>query len=171
MSSSMRVALAAFAWGLASAASAQTVVLVRHAEKVDASRDPVLSEAGSARAEALAGVFVGEGPDLILVSPFQRTALTAGPTVAAFDTPVRVIPLDGGVDAHLAGILAEIALEPDHAEILIVGHSNTVPLIARALGVEAADMPECEYDRMTRIDLNGAVPTALVTRYGAASTC
>jgi len=36
----------------------------------------------------------------------------------------------------------------------VVGHSNTIPLIARALGVEAADMRECEYDRLTRVDLN-----------------
>ena len=31
---------------------AQTVILVRHAEKVDASADPLLSEAGQARAQA-----------------------------------------------------------------------------------------------------------------------
>ncbi|MBU1325550.1 MAG: histidine phosphatase family protein [Alphaproteobacteria bacterium] len=163
--------LSAALWSLASVATAQHVVLVRHAEKVDASRDPVLSGAGTARAEALAGVFAGTGPDLILVSPFQRTALTAVPTIAASGAPVRVIALDGGVDAHLAGILAEIALQPDDAEILIVGHSNTVPLIARALGVAAADMPDCEYDRLTRIDLTTAAPSGTVDRYGAASDC
>lgn len=38
----------------AGSAMAQTVILVRHAEKTVGGSDPVLSEAGEARAEALA---------------------------------------------------------------------------------------------------------------------
>lgn len=171
MSLSIKVALGAGLWALASAASAQTVVLARHAEKADASRDPVLSDAGMVRARALAATFGASGPDLVLVSPLQRTGLTAAPTVAAFGTTVRPIGLDGGVDAHVAGILAEIGAQPEDAVILVVGHSNTIPVIARALGVEAVDMPECEYDRLTRVDLNAMVPQVDVVRYGAPSTC
>ncbi|HEV2082965.1 MAG TPA: histidine phosphatase family protein [Brevundimonas sp.] len=171
MKPTIMAALAASLWTLASAASAQHVVLARHAEKADASRDPVLSEAGTLRAQALAATFGADGPDLVLVSPLQRTALTAAPTAAAFGAPVRAFALDGGVDAHVAAIVAEIAAQPEDAVILVVGHSNTVPLIARALGVEAADMPECEYDRLTRVDLTASVPHADVVRYGAATTC
>ena len=36
-------------------AMAQTVVIVRHAEKADASADPLLSEAGQARARVWGG--------------------------------------------------------------------------------------------------------------------
>ena len=39
----------------ATSAMAQTVYIVRHAEKADASRDTALSSQGKARAEALAG--------------------------------------------------------------------------------------------------------------------
>jgi broad specificity phosphatase PhoE len=51
---------------------AQTVILVRHAEKVDASADPVLSEAGQRRAFDLA-VALGDA-DLthVFTSPLQR---------------------------------------------------------------------------------------------------
>lgn len=163
--------LAAALWGLAGAATAQTVVLVRHAEKADASRDPVLSEAGSQRAQALASAFGTDGPELILVSPFQRTALTAAPTATAFGLTPTAIGLDSGADAHVAAIVSEIRAQPADAVVLVVGHSNTVPLIARALGVEAADMPECEYDRVTRIHLMDGHAHAAVERYGAPSTC
>lgn len=165
------VLAAAALWSLAGAASAQTVVLVRHAEKADASRDPVLSEAGNQRAQALPATFGAEGPDIVLVSPLQRTTLTAAPTATAFGAPVRAFALDGGVEAHVGAIVAEIAAQPEDAVILVVGHSNTVPLIARALGVEAADMPDCEYDRLIRVDLTAFVPHATVNRYGAPSTC
>jgi broad specificity phosphatase PhoE len=166
--------MAAVAAGMAlaaGAASAQTVVLVRHAEKADASRDPVLSEAGTRRARALAELFGVTRPDLAIVSPMRRTRLTAEPTVPPFGVPLITVSLDGGVDAHVAAVISAARDAGPEALVLIVGHSNTVPLIARALGVESADMPECEYDRMTRIDLNGPAPTAVVTRYGAASTC
>lgn len=171
MKATILAALAAAVWGAATVASAQQVVLVRHAEKADASRDPVLSDAGEQRAHALVGTFVGAGPDLVLVSPLQRTALTAAPTVAAFGVPVRAFALDDGVEAHVAAIVGEIAAQPESALVLVVGHSNTIPLIARALGVEAADMPECEYDRLMRVDLNAMAPHVDVIRYGAASTC
>jgi len=171
MKATIMAALAAAVWGAATAASAQHVVLVRHAEKSDASRDPVLSDAGEQRARALLAAFPGAGPDLVLVSPLQRTALTAAPTVAAFGVPIRAVTLADGVEAHVAAIVGEIAAQPENALVLVVGHSNTIPLIARALGVEAADMPECEYDRLTRVDLNAMTPQVDVIRYGAASSC
>ena len=93
--------LVAATWALACAASAQTVVLVRHAEKADGSRDPVLSQAGTARAEALAAVFGQQGPDVVLVSPLLRTGLTAAPTVGVFGARSRAISLEEGVDVHV----------------------------------------------------------------------
>ena len=171
MKTAIANALAAALWLCAGAASAQHVVLARHAEKADASRDPLLSTEGMIRAEALAGTFAADGPDLVIVTPLQRTGLTAAPTVAAFGAPIRVIDLDGGVDAHVAAIVAEIAAQPEDSVILVVGHSNTIPPIARALGVESADMADCEYDRLTQVNLSSWVPQVQVTRFGAPSAC
>ena len=155
---------------VAPAVSAQTVYVVRHAEKVDAGADPVLSSEGQARAEALAALL--DGPiDLILTSPLQRTRLTAGPTAERFSVDVRPVPLDGGIATHLEETVARIrSLRPDQTA-LVVGHSNTVPLIVRALGGEASDMPDCEYDRLTILTLSETGGAAAVRRYGAGSTC
>lgn len=157
----------------AGSAMAQTVILVRHAEKADQSADPVLSEAGQARATALAAG-LGDTPlSDIFVSPLQRTALTAAPTARAHFLAPEIITLDGGAQANAARVAERVRGLPANAVVLIVGHSNTVPLIARALGyADAADMPDCEYDRLTTLVLNGdQPPTAMVNPYGAASNC
>lgn len=157
----------------ASTAAAQTVIVVRHAEKADASADPLLSEAGQARARALAAQLTDAHPSVILTSPLQRTILTAAPTAEHHSVASEAVPLNGGVQAHLAAIVARVQALPEDATILIVGHSNTVPLIARALGyAEAADMPECEYDRLTTLHLLGEGRAhAIVSRYGEPTTC
>lgn len=161
----------------ASTAAAQTVIIVRHAEKADPAAgldaDPVLSEAGQARARALAVELADARPSVILTSPLQRTRLTAAPTAEHNAVTIEAVPLDGGIQTHLAAIVAKVEAAPDDATILIVGHSNTVPLIARALGyAEAADMPECEYDRLTTLHLLGEGRAhGEVSRYGAPTTC
>lgn len=156
----------------AGSAMAQTVYLVRHAEKADASADPVLSEAGQARARALAEALSDAHPVLVLTSPLQRTILTAAPTAAYHSAPSETVSLEGGGAAHVAATVARVRALPADATVLIVGHSNTVPLIARALGyAEAADMPECEYDRMTFLHLAGDETHSQVSRYGTPTTC
>lgn len=156
----------------AGSALAQTVVIVRHAEKADASADPVLSDAGQARARALADHLNDARPSMILTSPLQRTRLTAAPTAQHHSVAAEAVPLDGGAGAHIAAVVAKVRSLPQDATVLIVGHSNTVPAIARALGyAEAADMPECEYDRLTTLHLMGDAAHGMVSRYGAPSTC
>jgi hypothetical protein len=55
----------------------------------------------------------------------------------------------------------------------VVGHSNTVPLIAGALGETGpSEMADCEYDRLTVISVedDGDSP-AVITRYGEPANC
>lgn len=156
----------------AGSAMAQTVYLVRHAEKADASSDPVLSEAGQARAAALAAALADAHPGHVFTSPLQRTRLTAAPTAEFHSADIEPIGFDGGTTAHVAAVAERVRALPDDAVVLIVGHSNTVPLIARALGyAEAADMPDCEYDRMTVLHLMGETVHGEVSRYGAPTAC
>ncbi|HZW15220.1 MAG TPA: phosphoglycerate mutase family protein [Brevundimonas sp.] len=157
----------------ATSAMAQTVIIVRHAEKADASADPLLSEAGQARAQALSAALTEAHPSLVLTSPLQRTILTAAPTAEYHSAPSEVVSLEGGGAAHIAATAARVRALPEDATVLIVGHSNTVPAIARALGyADAADMPECEYDRMTTLHLLGEGQAhGVVTRYGEPTTC
>jgi phosphohistidine phosphatase SixA len=109
---------------------------------------------------------------MVLTSPLQRTRMTAAPTADYHSVTAEAVPLDGGAGAHVAAIVAKVRSLPQDATVLIVGHSNTVPLIARALGyADAADMPECEYDRVTTLHLMGEAAHGMVSHYGAPSSC
>lgn len=154
-----------------SSAWAQTVILVRHAEKADDSRDALLSAAGQERAEALARTLAGGLPDHIFTSPMQRTILTAAPTAEAAGVTPQAIGFERGLPAHVEEVAAAVRALPDDAVVLVVDHSNVVPLIARALDYDAADMPECEFDRLTRLQIQGGGVMAVVMRYGALSAC
>src|SRR5688572_932961 len=96
----------------ATSGMAQTVVLVRHAEKADQSRDPALSEAGQERALALATLMADRHPALILSSPLQRTRLTGQPTADAHDLTIDAVPMEGGADAHVAAVAARVKSMP-----------------------------------------------------------
>lgn len=152
------------------AARAQTVVLVRHAEKtVEPAADPVLTPEGEARARALAQALAGAKISLVLTSPLQRTIRTAAPLAAA-GAPTRAVPLQGGTQAHVAALAALARAEPAEATVVIVGHSNTIPLIARALGhATASDIPDCRYDNLLVLRLAPAGTATVDARYGAPS--
>lgn len=155
----------------ATSAMAQTVYIVRHAEKETQGSDPALTEAGTARAQALAAVLADAHPGVVLVSPLQRTAQTAAPTALAGHVTAQVVPFDGGVQGQVDATVARVRALPSDAVVLIVGHSNTAPMIARAMGYAAADMPECEFDRLTVVNLMGAEAHGQVRRYGEPSIC
>lgn len=155
---------------MAQPVAAQTVILVRHAEKVDASADPALSEAGAARAQALAAVTAQAGLTHVYSTPLQRTRLTATPAAEAAGLTIETLDLSGGGAAHIARTAGILRGLDDDDVVLVVGHSNTVPAIARALGVaEVADMSDCEYDRLIVIELKEGAARAVTGRYGAPS--
>lgn len=145
------------------------VVVVRHAEKAsDDPRDPSLTDAGRARAEALAATLSGAGLDLVVSTQFRRTRDTAAPAASAAGLEVQVRPVDASNAATYAADLArDLRVLPAGSTVLVVGHSNTVPGIVAALsGQPAAEMPETEYDRYTVVmfDADGAA-RVVTSRY------
>lgn len=157
---------------MAATAQAQTVVLVRHAEKADQSADPVLSAAGEARAEALAASLADAQLTRVLATPLLRTRLTAAPSAEAAGLEVTQISLEGGGAAHVSRVVEAVRGAAPSDTVLVVGHSNTVPEIARALGAaSAAPMTDCEYDRMIVIRLDGDTSVDITGRYGAPANC
>ncbi|MBL8515622.1 MAG: histidine phosphatase family protein [Betaproteobacteria bacterium] len=149
------------------AANAQTVVLVRHAEKAESPKDdPPLAEAGQRRADALAVALKGANVAAILTSQARRTRDTAAPLATQARITPRVLTIArGGMAEHVAEVV-KLARERKDGVVVIVGHSNTVPAIARALGADVADMSECEYSRFITV-LSGPPAQAITTRYGA----
>ncbi len=122
----------------------EMVFLVRHAEKADASRDPALSPRGEARARALAALLRDAGVTAVWATELRRTQLTAQPLAKARHLPVRVHPAGDS-----AGLVEEIRKQQPRGRVLVVGHSNTLPEIAAALGVrEKIRLADDEYDAL-----------------------
>ena len=162
-----RLLVPLIALAVAGSAQAQTVVLVRHAEKAEGN-DPELTAAGQARAQALARELNGVRLSRILATPPRRTQLTAAPAASAAGLAVEPVSLEGGAAAHIARVAAEARKAKPGETVLIVGHSNTVPEIARALGDPApVALTDCDYDSLTVIDLSPSPPTVAHKRYGA----
>lgn len=156
----------------ADGAAPTTVIVVRHAEKATGQGDdPQLSDAGMARARALARALTDAGVTGVIVTNYVRTAETAAPTArAAGVTPEVVrVPTDRDwLQSHLAEISAAVRGH-EGGVVLIVGHSNTVSEIVAALGAERPrDICDSEYDRLEIVNLlpNGHV-RRIQSRYGA----
>ena len=115
----------------------QVLFLVRHAEKVDNSRDAALSQAGEARALALADKLRDAGITAIFATGFQRTQKTAAPLAEKLHVKLQVHAAD-----DTAGLVALLKKEE---RALVVGHSNTLPEIAKAFGVKL-EVPDDEFD-------------------------
>jgi broad specificity phosphatase PhoE len=141
--------------GTASARS-QTVFLIRHAEKAaEPGADPVLSEAGTARAARLPGLFANAMPAAVFSSQFQRTQLTAQPVAGAAGIAVTVIAIGKeDADSYPGTVLEKICGLPDGATALVVGHSNTVPAMVSAwTGEPVPAIADDQYDRLFMVRL------------------
>ena len=147
----------------------QLVFIVRHAEKASATdADPSLSEAGKARAEALAYALHDAGVTSILVTSRKRTAETAAPLAAALELTMHVVPFGTGTAEH-AALVAKAVAEHRGGAVLVVGHSNTVTAIIAALGSpRLPDLCDAAYANLfiLRVPAKGA-PTFVRARFGA----
>lgn len=154
------------------AAQASTVILVRHAEKGDTTADPPLSAAGEERARALAAVLVRVPLAAIYVSEYRRTALTAAPTATRAGLAPTIVPVRRDPGAQANAIADAVRHLPRSSAALVVGHSNTLPGILRALGgPEIPDLCDAEYATMLVLELPGdGVPARLLrVSYGGAN--
>lgn len=136
---SVLAALLLGAWLVASWGTT-TVVLVRHGERFSEARDAELAPAGVARAERLAAMLEGAGLDAIYVSEALRTQQTAAPVASRAGVEADVIP--AGEHARL---VRRLKWRHRGDVVLVVGHSNTVPLIARGLGAPIGVIEADEY--------------------------
>ncbi|MGI9087893.1 MAG: histidine phosphatase family protein [Chthoniobacterales bacterium] len=120
------------------------VFLVRHAEKAQNgdAKDPNLSDAGRARAQALAALLKDASITAIFATEFKRTQATAAPLAQAMKLQATIVP------AKDTGALVA-KLKQEHGNSLVVAHSDTIPEIARALGVtDSITLAETDYDNL-----------------------
>lgn len=150
------------------AARADTlVILVRHAEKTTDKNDPGLTASGEARATALAEALQDTRIDRIIVSEFQRTTLTAAPVANARGLDPLVVGAGLALDDHILAVAEVVAAGTGN--ILVVGHSNTIPRIIAALGGPVLpEMDDLEYATMFILSIPTQGEASLVkARFGA----
>jgi broad specificity phosphatase PhoE len=156
------------AWFFESQATT-TIIFVRHADKaVTQANDPGLSPAGERRAMELARQLVDadviRGVDAIYSTPFKRTKQTAQAVADALDLPVYTYDV-----ADTEPVLESILKKHKGKIILVVAHSNTLPVLIANLGASKRVPPiaEDEYDNIYIISIPWFGKTKTIRlRYG-----
>jgi broad specificity phosphatase PhoE len=156
------VLLAASCLALAGSASGQqALIIVRHAEKADQSKDAQLSEAGRTRARALAAMLVRTGATAIYATQYQRTIDTAQPLADALGLPIERVPA-----ADTAALVSQLKSRHARDIVVVVGHSNTVPDILRLYGHVAQPIADDDFGNVFLVvPKPGGPPVVLRLRY------
>jgi broad specificity phosphatase PhoE len=137
------------AFVVVTAASAEPfVVIVRHAEKAaSGGNDPDLAPAGRARADALARMLKNSGVTTIFASEFKRTQETAAPTAKSMGVAPTIVPAK-----DIAALVSKLHQLKGNA--LVVAHGDTIPNIAKALGIDTPiQIPDDEYTELLVVTL------------------
>lgn len=130
------------------AADIQQLYLVRHAEKADSSKDPLLSACGQAQAAALATLLQHVQLPVLYHSGYQRTRQTAA---ASLKDGRKLQQYDAKDLPALAKALQSIG-----ENALVVGHSNTTPQLATLLSKMAVpELAEQDYGRIYQLTRAG----------------
>jgi len=148
------------------AAAADLVLLVRHAEKADVAadnmlaKDPGLSPAGLKRAESLPSILKDAKLKAVFSTDYKRTRMTAEPVAKQFGLTIQLYD-----PKNVADLVSRLKATAGAA--LVVGHSNTIPEVLKALGIqEEVTIPETEFDHLFIVDrANSADPTFIQLRY------
>jgi broad specificity phosphatase PhoE len=162
------LALIALATLEASRASAQEAVfVVRHGEKIS-EEDERLTDAGRARAARLAAMLGKSGVTAIYSTDTDRTLGTARPLADALGLKIGIYGVTTPTAREdSAGLVERIRREAPRGIVLVVGHSNTVPLLLAAFGcAETVTIGSDEYDNLfVVVPKAESAPTLVRLRY------
>jgi broad specificity phosphatase PhoE len=146
-----------------SVAALRTVFVVRHAEtdpdaQEENARNPKLTEQGQLRAAHLATMLSDQELSAVFVTDTRRSLETATPTATTQSlAPTKYPPTD------MESLVKSIHQLPASSPVLVVAHSNTVPMILEAFGAgPSEDLHHDEFDRFFAIVLNDASFESLI---------
>jgi broad specificity phosphatase PhoE len=144
----------------------QAVILVRHAELQGAAMAPAkdlqLSEAGEARARQLSNMLKDSGVEAIYVTDFARTSKTAELLARELKREPTVLPKGDPQE-----LVARLRANHSGQTVLMVGHTDTLPGLLKALG-HPADIriePQDYGNMFVVIPKGDAAPILLRLRY------
>ncbi len=123
-------------------AQEKLIILVRHAEKMDAqSQDPDLSEEGRQRAERLIKAIGKFRPGAFYSTDFKRTRATVTPLA---DKRKKAITI---YDPRKPQDLVSVIMQSKTKRHVVAGHSNTVPGLANLIAKKEIfkNLDESEY--------------------------
>ncbi len=122
-----------------------TIILVRHAEKLDdGTRDPNLSPKGEERAINLKAKFEHTGINAIYSTPYKRTINTVTPLSEAIGIDIQEYnpSQEGFIDAIYTANIGKM--------IIVSGHSNTTPMAVNEL-IKSNKYENIDHDQYGRI--------------------
>jgi broad specificity phosphatase PhoE len=128
-----------------------TVIIVRHAEKVDSSEDPDLSGPGKSRAELLSKLLADSDVTALFATQFKRTQQTLEPLAKKLQLEILT------VDASLTGeLIQQISTRFPGKTVVVASHSDRVTEIIEGLGGPSVGyLAESDYDNLFVVTLLG----------------
>ena len=131
------------------AVHSKSIYLTRHAEKIDdGSKDPVLTIQGEIRAKNIADMLSEANIQHVYSTDYQRTQLTAKPLAQFLGLTVK---------SYNPNELASFAqqLKQQSGNALVVGHSNTTPMLTYLLSGQAVNsLDESDFDNIYQVMSN-----------------
>ena len=143
---------------------AKTIYIVRHAEKqhIEGERDPELSEAGHRRAAALRERLSAVKLGAIFSSDYRRTVQTVSPLLDVNGLDITLYD-----PAAPATEFAKTLRASPANQLLVAGHSNTIPDLIDALGATTEPIDEGRYGDLYILTLEGDSLDLKIERFGA----
>lgn len=149
----------AFAFMLSSvtalpALAADTIYIMRHLQKA-AGDDPPLTEQGAANAEILAGQLGNSGIKAVFATATRRAAQTGEPIARANGLTVTTYD-----PRNVPALVEQVKAIPGN--VLVVGHSNTVPdLVAAFGGIRPAPLTDADYGTIYVVKTGSSAVTTM----------
>jgi phosphohistidine phosphatase SixA len=146
-------------------AKGTVIYLVRHAEK-ESGNDPVLTTAGKQRAGDLLKVLKNKKLQRIYVTQFRRTQMTAD----SLRLQLNIDTVQYTADTTGVSLIEKITAHDDFGKIiLVIGHSNTIPILIKKLGVllPLKAIADNEFDNLFVIKYRKGKAQLTLLKYGA----
>lgn len=148
----------------------RTLYIVRHGEKdTVGGNNPAISTIGKERAGDLYRVLKGKKIDLVMYTQYRRTGMTADSVHIYMKTDTLQYRADATGDDFIKTLNEKAG---NAKNILVVGHSNTLPALIRKAGVESfsiKELPETEFDNLFVVKQKKGMAFLQQKKYGKPS--